>query len=158
MHLRPMTADDDLMPWLLGAMNWRDDQQWDEQSVRATPELAHYVTDWMRSGDAGVVVEVAGRIAGAAWWRTFTSEDPGYGYVADDVPEIGLAVSGDHRGRGIARALMEGLVERGHAAGVRALSLSVEDGNAPARTLYESLGFVTVGRSGDSDTMLLSLD
>ncbi len=153
-----MTSADDLMPFLLAAMNWRDDSQWTAQSVRATPELAHYVTEWMRPGDAGMVAEVAGCTVGVAWWRTFTSDDPGYGYVADDIPEIGLAVDADHRGRGIGKALMVALVELGRAAGLRALSISVEDGNVPARRLYESLGFIAVGRSGDSDTMLVALD
>ena len=37
------------------------------------------------------------------------------------------------------------------------LSLSVEDGNDRARALYESYGFVVVGREGNSDTMLLAL-
>jgi ribosomal protein S18 acetylase RimI-like enzyme len=36
------------------------------------------------------------------------------------------------------------------------VSLSVEDGNR-ARRLYERAGFVVVGRSGTSDTMLVHL-
>jgi ribosomal protein S18 acetylase RimI-like enzyme len=35
------------------------------------------------------------------------------------------------------------------------VSLSVEDGNDRARALYESLGFVPVGREGGSDVLLL---
>jgi len=158
MRVRLMASSDDLMPWLLGAMNWRDDKQWTALTVMATPELAHYAVDWMRPGDAGLVAEFDDHSVGAAWWRTFTSQDPGYGYVADDVPEVGLAVHAEHRGRGIGRTLIEALVSHGRTVGLRALSISVEDGNAPARTLYESVGFVTVGRSGDSDTLLLSLD
>jgi ribosomal protein S18 acetylase RimI-like enzyme len=34
------------------------------------------------------------------------------------------------------------------------VSLSVEDGNAAARALYEHYGFRVVGRTGGSDTML----
>lgn len=37
------------------------------------------------------------------------------------------------------------------------MSLSVEDGNAAARGLYERHGFVVVGRNGGSDTMLRTL-
>jgi len=157
MHQRAMTPNDDLMPFVLAAMNWRDDDVWTEQSVRADQQVAHYVTGWMRDGDAGVVAESDDAAIGAAWWRTFTSADPGYGYVADDVPELGLAVFVPHRGKGVARALMMGLVERARAEGVPALSLSVEDGNEAARRLYDSWGFAKVGRVGDSDTLLLRI-
>lgn len=152
-----MRQSDDLMPYVLAAMNWRDDEQWSADAVLATPELAHYVAGWMRDGDAGVIAHVGGEPAGAAWWRTFTNADPGYGYVADDVPEVGLAVLGPYRRRGLASGLMSSLVARAAANGVRALSLSVEDGNSVARALYERAGFVTVGRVGDSDTLLLEL-
>ncbi len=160
--IREMTSADDLMPFFLAAMNWRDDQQWTPESVLAAPEVARYVTEWMRAGDSGVVAHAGalhvGEVpAGAAWWRTFTSEDPGYGYVADDVPEVGLAVLAPYRRKGLARSLMAALVDQARADCVRALSLSVEDGNVAARTLYEGLGFAKVGRVGDSDTMVLTV-
>jgi len=149
-----MSASDDLMPFVVAAMNWRDDGAWDAASVLADPGVAHYVTDWMLQGDAGVIATVEGVPAGAAWWRHFTSADPGYGYVADDVPELGLAVFAGHRGKGIARELMTSLIDLARAQGLSAVSLSVEDGNTAARRLYDSLGFVKVGRVGDSDTMV----
>lgn len=155
--MRPLTAADDLMPFALATMNWRDDGRWTAEMVLATPRVAHYVTHWMHEGDAGLIAHVDGEPAGAAWWRTFTSEDPGYGYVADDIPELGLAILEPYRRRGLGRALMVALIERARAEGIRALSLSVEDDNAAARALYASLGFVTVGRDGDSDTMVLTL-
>ncbi|MFB0840468.1 MULTISPECIES: GNAT family N-acetyltransferase [unclassified Arthrobacter] len=61
-----------------------------------------------------------------------------------------------HRGRGVGTALMEGLIALASARGLRAISLSVEDGNR-ARVLYERLGFRKVGRNGGSDTLLLGL-
>ena len=157
MKTNAMTSADDLMPFGLAAMNWRDDGVWTEQSVLTDQQVAHYVTDWMREGDAGVIACVDGAAVGAAWWRTFTSADPGYGYVADDVPELGLAVLASYRGKGIARTLMMALLERARAEGVPALSLSVEDGNISARGLYDSLGFVKVGSVGDSDTLMLRI-
>ncbi|NTV40408.1 MAG: GNAT family N-acetyltransferase [Demequinaceae bacterium] len=157
MQLRQMTASDDVMPFVVAAMNWRDDGAWDADLVLADQAVAHYVTDWMRPGDAGVVAIEGGVPAGAAWWRHFTGDDPGYGYVADDVPELGLAVLASHRGKGIATALMTEIIRRAAAERVPGLSLSVEDGNGVARGLYDSLGFVKVGRMGDSDTLLLEL-
>lgn len=155
MKTRPLTSADALMPFVLAAMNWRDDNLWTDQSVLADPHVAHYVTGWMRDGDVGVIAESGEVAMGAAWWRTFTSADPGYGYVADDVPELGLAVFAPHRGKGVAKALVTELVHRARAEGVPALSLSVEDGNVAARRLYDGLGFVKVGRVGDSDTLML---
>ncbi len=152
-----MTSADDLMPLVLAAMNWRDDDLWTDQCLLEDPQVARYVMDWMREGDAGVIAEEDDVAIGAAWWRTFTSSDPGYGYVADDVPELGLAVFAAHRRKGVARALMTELVDRAQAEGVPALSLSVEQGNVAARRLYDSAGFVKVGRVGDSDTLLLRI-
>jgi ribosomal protein S18 acetylase RimI-like enzyme len=51
---------------------------------------------------------------------------------------------------------MERLIGQGSSRGLRAISLSVEDGNR-ARLLYERLGFRKVGRNGGSDTLLLEL-
>lgn len=157
MELRAMTAADDVMPFVVEAMNWSGDRAWNAASVLADPAVAHYVTGWMREGDAGVIAVEGDARVGAAWWRHFTSADPGYGYVADDVPELGLAVLPSHRRKGVARALMARVIDRARSEGVPALSLSVEDGNDAARVLYESLGFVKVGRVGASDTLLLRI-
>ena len=151
-----MLPSDDLMPFLLAAMNWRDDGQWDAGSVLATAELAQYLTGWMRPGDAGVIAIEDGVPAGAAWWRHFSSDSPGYGYVADDVPELGMAVLEPFRRRGAAGALLDELISRARADGLRAVSLSVEDGNSVARLLYERRGFFACGRVGNSDVLLLT--
>ena len=155
--IRHMSAADDVTPFVLAAMNWRDDGHWTEATLLSQPQVAHYVTGWMGIGDAGVMACEGDTPAGAAWWRTFTSSDPGYGYVADDIPEVGLAVFGPYRGKGLARALVTALVERATLEGIAALSLSVEGENLAARSLYEDLGFTAVGRVGESDTMVLML-
>lgn len=114
----------------------------------ADPVFATYVGGWMRPDDGGVIAEEAGAVVGGLWWRLFPSTDPGYGFVDDRTPELGIAVVEGHRGRGIGRTLL-----RAAAAVHPRLSLNVEDGN-PARALYEAEGFVPVGRSGDGTVML----
>lgn len=57
----------------------------------------------------------------------------------------GLAVDDSARGRGIGRALVEAAVERARGLGARRVTLRVLGPNAPARRLYESLGFVVEG-------------
>jgi ribosomal protein S18 acetylase RimI-like enzyme len=118
------------------------------------PDLQKYLGDWPWPTDLGVIASIDGRDVGAAWARRLTHDDPGFGWVSDDIPELTIGVDPAMRGRGIGRALLDALTLRVGAT-APGLSLSVEDGNAAARALYEDAGFAVVGRVGDSDTMLL---
>jgi ribosomal protein S18 acetylase RimI-like enzyme len=165
MHLRPATAEDSpsLVSALLEAMNWGE-TRFTRQQITTIPHLAHYVTGWPRPGDFGVVafdVETSSSGAtmdaiGASWCRQFLASDPGYGYIADDIPELTIGVAPAHRGQGVGRALLTALIEEAQARGLRAISLSVEDGNQ-GRALYDRAGFVVTGRNGNSDTMRLDI-
>ncbi len=104
-----------------------------------------------------VAISDSGERLGAAWYRLFTASTPGYGFVAPEVPELGIAVVATHQGYGIGRGLMESLIELAAGEGRPGISLSVEDGNSRAAHLYESVGFRTVGRNGNARTMLLEL-
>jgi GNAT superfamily N-acetyltransferase len=120
-----------------------------------SPELTHYVDGFGRPGDLGVIARSDVGDIGAAWVRQLTSEDPGYGYVDDATPELTIAVAPEWRGQGVGLRLMRGLI--GAATGsVSAISLSCDPAN-PAMNLYDRLGFVAVGESGTSITMLLHL-
>jgi ribosomal protein S18 acetylase RimI-like enzyme len=138
------------------AMNWGGEARFTYDQFMSTPELSHYLEGWPRAGDFGVVAETMNGISvGAAWCRNFAVEDAGYGFVAPDVPELTIDVLPGHQHRA-RTALMERLIAHGSARGLRAISLSVEDGNR-ARLLYERLGICKVGRNGGSDTLLLEL-
>jgi len=156
MRLRATTeADLDLLyNMLLEAFNWDGAQRFTREQVIADEHTARYVGGWGRPDDFGLVALDGDEPLGAIWARALPASEPGYGYVADDVPEIGLGVARRHRGRGVGSALLVGCIEQARGLGWRALSLSVEDGNVNARRLYERHGFVVVGRKGDSDTML----
>lgn len=144
---------DFLLDMLVEAVNWPQDRQLSRSTVTADPVLARYIDGWPRQGDLGVVAEADGRPIGAVWLRLFTADDPGYGYVADDVPELSMAVVETWRGRGVGRALLREITHRARSAGHRAISLSVERANF-AYHLYTSEGYQIVERSPDSDTML----
>lgn len=119
------------------------------RSVLDVPQIAHYAEGFGRPGDVGLVAEtVAGAPIGAAWMRKYSSEDPAYGYVDDDTPELSIAVVAEHRGMGLGTALLTHLI-----AEMPRCSLSVDRRN-PAVRLYERVGFETVERTGDSLTML----
>lgn len=141
LSLRPATAADQplLREALVDNVNWCGPRLTREQ-VLDHPGLCHYVAGYPRIGDLGLVACLDGRAVGAAWARLFAHTERGYGWVADDWPELSLWVVAGDRGRGIGGALLLGLIETARAAGRPGLSLSVEDGN-PARRLYERCGF-----------------
>jgi GNAT superfamily N-acetyltransferase len=122
------------------------------EEVMADPRYERYLAGWPRPGDVGLVAEQDG-LVGAAWYRIYIEDCHGYGFVAEDVPELSIAVVASHRGRGIGRQLLLGLIEASVVQGHRALSLSVNDEN-PARRLYESVGFQPVEHHGISWTMV----
>ncbi|MFG3559032.1 GNAT family N-acetyltransferase [Micromonospora sp. NPDC047557] len=148
-------ADADfLVDMLVEAVNWLPERDWPRERILADPALAHYVTGWMRPTDVGVVaVDRAHRPLGAAWFRHLSAEDPGYGYVADDVPELTIGVRPAWRGRGVGRALLRAVLDAARDRGISTVSLSVERANAAAR-LYASEGFRTVESFEDADTMV----
>jgi GNAT superfamily N-acetyltransferase len=91
---------------------------------------------------------------GAAWYRLFRRDNPGYGFVDEQTPELAIAVVPSRRGRGIGEALLDALCARAAAEQHAALSLSVEKGNDPLLAFYEKHGFVRVHEDG-GDTVTL---
>jgi ribosomal protein S18 acetylase RimI-like enzyme len=112
-----------------------------------------YLAGWPRPGDVGLVAEQDEPL-GAAWYRTYTEASHGYGFVAEDVPELSIAVIAPRRHEGIGRRLLVGLIEASEAQGHAALSLSVNHAN-PARRLYESVGFRPVGDLRESSLTMI---
>ena len=69
----------------------------------------------------------------------------GYWNVAGEGQIFNVAVREDLRGKGIGRALMTELLAEGEGEGIKAFTLEVRAGNAPAIGLYHSLGFEDAG-------------
>ena len=152
---RPAEVEDfTFLATMLGeAAVWRPDKPTPTaDQVLADPRYAGYLAGWPRPGDYGLVAEQGGPV-GAAWYRTYTETSQGYGFVAEDVPELSIAVVASRRRGGIGRRLLIGLIEASVAQGHRALSLSVS-GDNPARGLYEAVGFQPVEEHGSSWTMI----
>src|SRR4029077_1080027 len=132
---------------------WRPDKPTPTaEQVMADKRYARYLAGWPRQGDYGLVAEQDGPV-GAAWYRTYTEAIHGYGFVAEDVPELSIAVIASCRREGIGRRLLIDLIEASVVQGYPALSLSVAENN-PARGLYESAGFVAIEKHGRSWTMV----
>jgi GNAT superfamily N-acetyltransferase len=110
-----------------------------------------------RQGDSAVIaLDGDGRRLGAAWYRLFSDEEPGFGFVDAETPESSLAVVPAYRWRGIGTALLAALVECARREGFHALSLSVGPENQAVR-LYERAGFARVESCDSHWTMRLDL-
>lgn len=142
---------------LYRAVDWRGDGRYGPMAplLERLPLLVFY-EDWGRAGDAGYVAEADGEAVAACWYRLFTEDRHGEGFVDVHTPELAIAVAETHRGRGIGRTLMETLHDRGRRDGLARIGLSVEAGN-PAKRLYESLGYVDFEPGDGRGRMLLAL-
>lgn len=145
-----------LLEMLMEAVNWATDRDVSRAEVEQTPDLMRYVDGWMRPGDLGIVATDDEMPIGAAWIRTFDPHEPGYGFVAEGVPELSMAVVPKRRVRGVGSALLAEIIRVARAEGVEAMSLSVERAN-PAQRLYARAGFRVVAEGPASDTMTLVL-
>lgn len=137
---------------------------WDPDRERLPPEfvLAHpqvtiFHEGWGRPGDTALVAEYDGEPVGVVWYRLFTEESHGEGFVDERTPELAIAVVPSARGKGVGSALLEALLARAREAGHEAISLSVDRNNAGAIRLYEQHGFQRVAETDDSVTMLARL-
>ena len=149
-----------LAEMLYEAVNWHDDGAEERPSLETilgAPANARYITDWGRPGDVALyALDRRDEPVGAAWLRLFTADIPGYGYVADDIPELSIAVYPEFRGQKVGTLLLGSVIARAERDRTRAISLSVNREN-PAKRLYARYGFEVVAEPGDALTMLLEL-
>src|SRR5262245_61504378 len=87
------TEDFTFLATMLGeASVWRPDKATPTAvQVMADGRYSLYLAGWPRQGDYGLVAEQDEPV-GAAWYRTYTEANHGYGFVAEDVPELSIAV------------------------------------------------------------------
>ena len=165
-----------LAEMLYEVVYWRDDGAEERpplDELLQRPELRRYVENWGRIGDGAIVaLDRLNEPIGAVWYRQFSAAEPGFGFVADGVPELAMAVYPECRGQKVGSLLLGTLVSRARADGSPSISVSIAAEN-PARRLFARQGFEVVpgagapnpsaARSGSTKTeefltMLLSLD
>jgi GNAT superfamily N-acetyltransferase len=153
--IRLATADDAPFMW---DMLWEAAAISDEMKAlgKATalrrPEVAKYLTEWGRPGDAGCLfLNDRNEPVGSAWYRLFPRENPGYGFVGEEIPELTIGVLENARGQGAGSAMLQYLLAHARKKGYAAISLSVDRDNG-ARKLYERYGFVDAGVSQETDS------
>ena len=149
--IRPAGTQD--LPFLRDMLRHAYYARW---STEADVPLERYVAGWGRPGDTALIAIEDAFPVGAGWYRLFRRDQPGYGFVDEDTPELAIAVVPNRRGRGIGDALLDALFDRARADGYRALSLSVARDNDALLAFYRKHGFERVAEDGgDSVTMRL---
>lgn len=118
--------------------------------------LWRYVAGWGRRGDAAVIALEGGFPVGAAWFRLFARDEPGFGFVDEQTPEVSIAVVPSRRGHGIGSDLLDSLIEVAREQGYGALSLTVAN-ESPAMHVFEKQGFEKMEQTDGSWTMRLNL-
>jgi ribosomal protein S18 acetylase RimI-like enzyme len=151
--IRPGTPQDArfLRDMLRHAYYWRPSE---EDAAGLHP--MRYVENWGRPGDAAVIALDRGFPVGAAWYRVFNKDRPGYGFVDEQTPELSIAVVPSRRGGGIGGELMSAVLAHARAQGYKSISLSVAK-DSPAVALYERYGFERVDERDGALTMRMEL-
>jgi ribosomal protein S18 acetylase RimI-like enzyme len=121
------------------------------------PPLTRYVTGWGRPGDRSLIAIDDFLPVGAAWYRLFTQDDAGFGFIDERTPELAIAVVPSRRGRGFGHELLSGLLAKARDDSFAAISLSVAKDN-PAVALYERYGFERVREDDGAVVMRARLD
>ena len=155
-EIRIATLDDlpTLQLALACAIDWRQPQiSIDPVGRIAETEHTYLLANWGRLGDEAFISEGPDGPIGAVWYRYWTEVQHSYGYVDSSIPELGIGVRPEYRGRGIGTALIAALLDRAKCQGVSSISLSVEQEN-PAIDLYRRYGFTMHRKVGAAWTML----
>ena len=128
---------------------------WRERNPADGPgPAARYIKGWGRPGDTVLIAIDDGFPVGAAWYRLFRKDQPGYGFVDEETPELAIAVVPSRRGGGLGGQLMDALLARAKEQGHTAVSLSAEKGMTK---LYEHFGFRSVEDKDGTVTMKAEL-
>ena len=160
--IRPLTPADQSLLWemLYQALHSPTGEPFPREIIQQ-PELSRYVQNFGRPGDMGCVALLnpnnsAQQPIGAAWLRLFSSDSPGYGYVAEGIPELSIALFSEYRGQGIGSQLLRTLFANAKLS-YSAVSLSVSTDN-PAIRLYQRFGFEYVSQPNDTWIMVKYLE
>lgn len=140
-RVRPLQASERslLTTATLGNLNWNE-ERFTLADVESRPEFAHYTRLRPERGDFGLVAEDDAAV-GVAWAIYLPADEPGFGFIDEQTPELCLWVRPDRRNQGIGRHLLRSMADETRRRGIAGLSLSVEAGNH-ARRLYSSEGYI----------------
>ena len=129
---------------------WDGDRDIDDDlGPKFAADDVKYVDRWSAERDGAIIAEIGGDVAGGAWLRHFTADDPGSGYISDEIPEVAIALEPDFTGRGLGKKLMATALDFARDRGAPAVSLTVDENNERAYRSYLAAGFEFVGAGPD---------
>lgn len=140
MTVRPAAADD--LPAIVAIYNHEvahgvatfDTEPWTVEGQR----------EWLAAHGTSehplLVADEEGRVDG---WACLSAWSTRCAYAR--AAEVSLYVHPDHRGRGVGRALLAGLIARGRAAGLGVLLARIEVSGRASLALHRALGFHSIG-------------
>lgn len=111
--MRPLTSADRplLRDATLANMNWNE-ERFTLDDVDAAHEISHYFTSFPSGRDFGLAHQDANVVKAVAWVVFLPAEDPGYGFVDADTPELSITTFAAYRGRGIGSQLLSDLISQ----------------------------------------------
>ena len=113
--IRPAGAQD--LPFLRDMLRHAYYARWGSE---ADVPLERYVAGWGRRGDNALVAIDEFQPVGAAWYRLFEADEPGYGFVDEQTPELTIAIVPSMRGRGLGEQLLSRPARPGEGRGAPA--------------------------------------
>lgn len=120
------------------------------RSILFNEEIYLYIKDFGKEEtDFCLVAVEQNELIGAAWVRKIQ----GYGYVDDETPELSMAIKPAFQGLGYGKLLLGKLLETLKQKNYWKVSLSVDNRNLAAMTLYLAYGFKLVVAKGYSEIM-----
>jgi ribosomal protein S18 acetylase RimI-like enzyme len=129
-----------------------------KDELLAQPRVASFVDGWgSRPGDHGIIAECELEPVGAAWFRVFEEGDPDVGFVGGETPELLIALTPEHRGKGVGGLLLTSLIAKAGEEGMPSIGLNVPRSNLPAVALFRRHGFETRRDADGVLTMTLAL-
>lgn len=130
------------------------------------PEIKRYWDGFgSQIGDIGIMAidTKTAEVIGCAWGRALPKDAPGFGYLADDIPEVGLALLPEYQRKGIGTALLRTLLaayasdpNAPSGTGWQQISLSTTRTNKVAQQVYENLGFRIVKEDDAGDLLMVT--
>jgi L-amino acid N-acyltransferase YncA len=118
--------------------------------LRSTHSSRSEETEWLADRLAAIekgslialVAEVNGRVVASSDVAQRTPENPEHSHVG----VLGIAILKKVRSVGLGKVLMNSLLQLGKQAGLKVIILDMFATNTTARHLYESVGFIEVGK------------
>ncbi len=98
--------------------------------------ITRYVNAWGRGGDRCLIAIDDFHPVGAAWYRLYSTDEPGFGFVDEQTPELTIGVVPSRRGKGIGKGLLDALLARapqGRLRPAQPLGREDEPRRAPVR-------------------------